>query len=544
MSLDRNPILSIPPMTKRIARQAFPKGNVYMKMRDRFGTLYEDDLFADLYPIDGQPAYAPWRLALVSVMQFAENLTDRQAADAVRARIDWKYALSLELDDSGFDFSILSEFRQRLIADDQGERLLNELLRHFDEAGLLKGKRKQRTDATHILASVRRLNRLELVGRSLQQALDKLSEEDPDWLREWVEPIWFTRYGHVLSSYRLPKSPSEREALALEIGQDGWRLLDAIYHDPDTPDDLRHLRAIQILRQIWLQQYVWDNDQLRFREGKELPPAHRLIESPFDIDARFSRKRATEWVGYKVHLTETCEDAHPNVITRVVTTPASTPDINALPEIHAGLHRENRLPEAHFVDMGYLSAVDLHRAQADYGVNLVGFLREDASWQTQTGYDISAFEIDWQAERVTCPEGTVSTSWNTYTDEKRTRIRVAFPQSSCATCPARDACTRGKRRHLSFPEQAVFESRDQRRTEQKTIAFQQAYQRRSGVEGTMSQGAFVLGMRRTRYRGLEKVHLQHILTATAMNLTRAMNWLDRRPKSRTRKTRFGRLQVA
>ena len=110
MSLQAQPIPSIPDLTAKIARRAFRKGNVYMQMRDVLGTFFTDDHFADLYPADGQPAYAPWRLALVSVMQFAENLTDRQAADAVRSRIDWKYALSLELTDEGFDFSVLYGF--------------------------------------------------------------------------------------------------------------------------------------------------------------------------------------------------------------------------------------------------------------------------------------------------------------------------------------------------------------------------------------------------------------------------------------------------
>lgn len=125
MSMPAQPIPPVPKMTVAVARRAFRKGSVYMQMRDVLGTFFTNDLFADLYPTDGQPAYAPWRLALVSVMQFAENLTDRQAADAVRSRIDWKYALSLELSDEGFDFSILSEFRTRLLEHEAGERLLD-----------------------------------------------------------------------------------------------------------------------------------------------------------------------------------------------------------------------------------------------------------------------------------------------------------------------------------------------------------------------------------------------------------------------------------
>lgn len=544
MSLEYEAIAMIPPMTRRIALQAFPKGNVYMKMRDELGTIYKTDVFTDLYPHQGQPGYSPWRLALVSIMQFAENLSDRQAADAVRARLDWKYALSLELGDSGFDYSILSEFRQRLLAHDAGERLLDILLSHFKQEGLLRGTGKQRTDATHVFAAVKWLNRLELVGRSLQNALEQLSEEAPDWLRAWVEPIWFSRYGQVLSDYRLPKAKTEREALALQIGHDGWHLLETIYHDSSCPSHLCSVSAVQILRQIWVQQYVWIDGKLHWREGKQLPPSHRLIKSPFELEARYSRKRETEWVGYKVHLTETCDEQSLNLITHVETTPATTNDIVILPDIHKALARKNLLPDEHYVDAGYMSAVDLTQAELEYDVNLMGFVREESSWQRETGYDISAFNIDWEKQQVTCPQGHHSTSWREIADEKRTLCRVAFPKSACRTCSVHDQCTRSVKRHLTFPEQAVFEKREQRRAEQKEDTFRERYRIRSGIEGTMSEGAFVLGMRRSRYRGLDKTHLQHVLTATAMNLTRTMNWLEKPEKSKTRKTRFARLQAA
>src|SRR5579859_6372224 len=211
MSLQIRPIPLIPEATAKIARRAFRKGNVYMRMRDLLGTFFTDDQFTDLYPADGQPAYAPWRLALVSVMQFAENLSDRQAADAVRARIDWKYALSLELTDEGFDFSVLSEFRQRLLKHEVGERLLETMLDHFKRAGLLRAGGKQRTDSTHVLASVRDLNRLERVGRTLQAALDAIAEVAPDWLKAWVAPDWYKRYGQLLTEFRLPQKTSERD---------------------------------------------------------------------------------------------------------------------------------------------------------------------------------------------------------------------------------------------------------------------------------------------------------------------------------------------
>lgn len=137
-----------------------------MKMRDELGTFYEDEDFKGLFPQRGQPGESPWRLALVMVMQYAEGMSDRQAAEAVRARIDWKYALGLELDDPGFDHSVLSEFRDRLLKESAQEMLLDKMLARFQAKGYLKARGQQRTDSTHVLAAVRQLNRLELVGET------------------------------------------------------------------------------------------------------------------------------------------------------------------------------------------------------------------------------------------------------------------------------------------------------------------------------------------------------------------------------------------
>src|SRR4051812_35441625 len=162
MSLRPETCTEVPSSTAAVARAAFPRGNPYLRLRDALGTVFSDAQFAPLFPSRGQPAETPWRLALVTVLQFAENLSDRRAAEAVRGRIDWKYLLGLELVDPGFDASVLSEFRSRLLTGSAEERLLHKLLEACQARGLLKARGRQRTDATHVLASIRTLNRLEL----------------------------------------------------------------------------------------------------------------------------------------------------------------------------------------------------------------------------------------------------------------------------------------------------------------------------------------------------------------------------------------------
>jgi transposase len=173
----------MPTETARVARAAFPRGNPDLRMRDELGVLDADEDFAPLFPARGKPAEAPWRLALTTVFQFAENLSNRQAADTVRGRIDWKFALGLALTAAGFDHTVLSEFRQRLVADGAERRLLDLLLERFRERGLLKSRGTQRTDSMHVLGAIRALNRLELVAETMRSSLNVLAAEAPDWPR-------------------------------------------------------------------------------------------------------------------------------------------------------------------------------------------------------------------------------------------------------------------------------------------------------------------------------------------------------------------------
>lgn len=296
MSLKPQGIDPVPEETVRIARAAYPKGNVYMTMRDELGTIYEDESFAHLFPNNGQPAEAPWRLALITIMQFAEGLSDRQAADAVRGRIDWKYALSLDLSHPGFDASVLTEFRARLISGHAEEQLLTAMLTLFKERGWLKARGNQRTDSTHVLAKIRAINRLECVGETLRSALNCLAIVAPQWLRAHSVPEWVDRYGSRLEDARLPSGEEARLAWVEQVGQDGSALLSALFAS-SSPSWLREVPAVELLRRVWLQNYQWTEGKLGWRSSDNIPPAGLYISSPYDLDAHYSKKRSTSWVG-------------------------------------------------------------------------------------------------------------------------------------------------------------------------------------------------------------------------------------------------------
>ena len=543
MCLHPQPVNDIPEQTVEIAKAAFPKGNIYMQMRDELGTFYEDEDFAELFPTRGQSAMSPWRLALITIMQFAENLTDRQAADAVRGRIDWKYALNLELTDPGFHYSVLSEFRQRLVENDLQEVLLDRMLETFQGRGWLKARGRQRTDSTHVLAAIRTLNRLELVGETMRYALNTLAEVAPEWLKLQLQPGWVDRYSDRVDNYRLPTQKKERDQLARTIGLDGYRLLYKL-HDEATPLGLHELEAIETLRQVWKQQYILKNGDICWRETSELPPSATRIASPYEQEARYSRKRETEWVGYKVHLTETCDDDMPNLIIHVETTPATQQDIDVVEDIHTDIADKNLSPAQHIVDMAYVSSDVLASSHDQHQIELLGPVRADVSWQAHTegAFDISCFTIDWDAKTVTCPMGNTNRRWREGTGKfGKPNVVVTFDLADCRSCSAHARCTRSQKRGLTFPQEAEYKALQAARQLQMTEAFKGDYRKRAGIEGTISQAAYALGGRQARYRGEAKSHLQHVATAAAINITRGVNWVLGKPKAQTRSSCFATL---
>ena len=330
MSMQPRPWPDVPELTARVARASSPKGNLAMRIREELGEVYSDARFAAAFGVRGRPGISPGQLMMASVLQFSENLTDRQAAEAVRDRMTWKYALGLELEDPGFDASVLSEFRSRLVAGDLTSLALDALLERLAGLGLVKAGGRQRTDSTHVLGAIRELNRLELAGETLRAALEALAAAAPGWLAGVNDPSWQRVYGTRIDDLHLPESQAGRRELMARYGTDGYFLLEQV-HGPGAPGWLRELHAIQALRRIWVQQFYREvtgsRQEVRRREklpgGDGLPPGRDCLISPYDLDARYSVKRDHGWGGYKVHFPGTCDAPGPHAGADPDTGPAS-----------------------------------------------------------------------------------------------------------------------------------------------------------------------------------------------------------------------------
>ena len=551
-------------------------------IRDRLGEWLADEQFAAAFGIRGRPGWSPSRLALVTVLQRAENLTDRPAADAVRTRLDWKYLLGLSLEDPGFDHTVLAEFRGRVADAGLEQVVLDALLAKLAAGGLVKAGGKQRTDSTHVVAAVAALNRLELAGEAVRAAAEALAAAHPAWLEQRVcVADWNRRYGTPITSWRPPESEARREELAIAYARDGYALLEAV-HDPSSPPWLRELPAVDVLRRVLVQNYTRTitsdgREVIRRREkepdGDGLPPGHARIASPYDLDARWGVKREEFWLGYKLHVTETCDDpppctcrpdawaqlpaaggrdhgqdcAHlvfPNLITHVATTDATVTDNQMTSAIQEDLADKKLAPGRHDLDSGYLSAALVISALTTWGIALIGPLLADTSAQARAGngYARADFTVDYASKTVTCPQGKTAKSWSPCTQHGKDAIVAIFSTTDCGPCPARGLCTAAKRRVLSLPPPDLAQAQAAARTAGKTIPFRADYARRAGVEGTMHQ-ATSHGARRARYRGLPKTRLDHVYMACALNLLRLEAYWTGTPLDRRRTSHLARLQL-
>ena len=555
-------------------------------IRDRLGQWLGDEAFAAAFGTRGKPGWSPSRLALVTVLQRAEKLTDRQAADAVRMRLDWKYLLGLPAGDPGFDHTVLAEFRGKVAGAGLELAVLDALLERLAADGLVKAGGKQRTDSTHVIAAVAALNRLELAGESVRAVLEALAAAHPDWLAQRICVSDFARrYATPVTSWR-PPSQAKRDELAIAYARDGYALLEAVY-DSSAPAWLRELPAVEVLRRVLVQNYTRTitgngREVIKRREkepeGGGLPPGHIRIASPYDTDARWGVKREEFWLGYKLHITETCDDAplcdcgpavddtgaggrraawrghdkgcaqavFPNLITGVATTDATVTDNQMTGAIHQDLAAKNLAPGRHYLDSGYLSAAVVVAALATWGIALIGPLLADTSAQARAGngYARADFTVDYDTTTVTCPQGKTSSSWTPCTQRGQAAAVATFSAADCGPCPARPLCTTsGKnRRQLTVLPRGLAQAQAAGRAAETTIPFQADYARRAGVEGTMHQAASH-GARRARYRGLPKTRLDHVYMAVALNLLRLEAYWTGTPLDRQRTSHLARLEL-
>lgn len=528
---------SIPTETARIGQIILKEQNQYRLIGDHVSEILTLADFAHLYSEDGRGAVCPLILSLVTLFQFLEDLPDREAAEAVVVRLDWKYALHVAVEWQGFHYSTLCNYRKRLMVHGEERLLFEKVLQWVMKRGFVKKKSKQRSDSTHVLGKVARLSRLELLWETLRMTLKALTRRAPYWYGKTIPAAFDEAYRERRHDWRL--SEKEIKQATMRAGEDGFWLLDRVAESGE--EALDELPEVETLRVVWEQNFTRGEDEgergggrkVQLREREKVPSKER-ISSPHEQEARWAEKRGSGWLGYKFQVTESvADDGRSGFLTDVRITAAPVHDSQVTMEIQDQLLAQGLVPDEQIVDQGYMSGANMAASQRR-GINLLGPLPADTSGKTN-GYQLRDFHIDWQNQVVTCPQGQCSVLWRPQVEKnKKMRTYVRFSSSTCRACSAWGVCTSSAQgRSLSFDEyQPMIAAR---RAEQKTEDFRERYKARAAIEGTISVLVRKHGVRRARYRGDNKVNLQAQLTGAAWNIKQAARELTRQNKLETRK---------
>lgn len=514
MSLQDDWHMEIPDDTARVGRVILEENDPYRLVGDRVNAFLKLKDFVSFYSELGRGAICPIILSLITLFQFLENIPDRVAANWAVTRIDWKYALHLPLTWTGFDYSNLSHFRDRLIEHGAERLVFERVLEWVRSVGFVKKHGKQRTDSTHIIACVERVSRLELAWETLRTALRAIKKSAPRWYGEVIPAAFHQAYAERQSDWRLNKE--EVKAKMKEAGGDGFWLLDRL--DESAREEVLGLAEVETLREVWEQQFEREEESGKVTVRKPPIKGKGVIQTPHDRDARWAEKRGQDWVGYRLQVSETAEDdVEKQFITDIEVVDANDDDSETVDEIQERLIKRDLRPNEHYVDRGYICAANLAHS-ADRGTELLGQALPDTSRKPE-GYKQSDFKLDFERQEATCPEGRVSEKWYQRPQaDGHVGAEIQF-KDRCAGCPARAQCAPGKSGR-TLTVSPYHKELQERRAEQETEAFKEKMKRRPAIEGTISEMTRKHGMRRARYRGKPKVRLQALFSGAAANMKR------------------------
>jgi transposase len=506
----------IPEQTREVVDAILPMDSVCRLLGNQAEKLIDEAELSRMYHREGRGGINPVILSFVLILQFLENLPDRQAGLMVVMRMDWKYALRQTLTWEGFDYSSLCNFRKRLYLHGQEFVIFNQLIEHLKQAGYIKSKR-QRTDATHVLGAIERMSRLELVWETLRLALAALINVDAKWVIAQLPPSFVTDHSEKRGDYRL--SQTQIEKAMLDAGRDGKWLLAQI--DRFGQPDWRKLPEIALLERVLDEQFEppHEDSGTPMKTKANITACGDVIASPHDADVRYSEKgKTTKWQGYKVQVTETVDDDLP-LITDIGIHSAIESDSPALDSIQHRLFQRGLLPDQHYVDRAYCNGKTLASSR-QRGVDLRGAVGSYS--RKPLGFRLEDFHINLETRTARCPQGNWAAVFNPSSQDD-VAFHVRFGKQ-CQVCPVRIHCTTEKRGR-SLELSPYHDLLTQRRHEQQTDEFAKEMYARARIESTICELARKHGLRQSRYRGQHKVQLQAAFAAVAVNLKRLARYL-------------------
>lgn len=496
----------------QIAESLIPADSFYRRFRELVWPLIRDDDFASLYCArNGRPAISPALLAMASILQFHENLSDRELEAACRFDLRIKYALGLAIDERPFDHSSLGDFRDRLLKHEHEKAIFNRIVEALVAQGLIDKNEPQRIDATHVIADVAIPSMITLVKKAVHEVLKPLEKRHGEHYQRIAQDIDLPSYSKEKVNQNHPGRPDEAKHASslVKAVTDARKVVShaSAIADPAIQHPLNMLRRI-------LQENIEDGETGAPQEKAHKDKPRDLLVSPIDADARYGAKSATKkFTGYKANVTESVGN---RFITNIKAMHGNRPDgetmVQAITEQQ--IHQIN--PAKIIGDTAYSDA-DFRKALNSVGVTVVAPLRP-ANPRTNSIYPKSMFVHDEDKQTLTCPAGVTVQEF--YYDRSIDRHMFHFPMTSCGPCVQRPQCTNAREKRRVVGIDAGNKELRQAEIYNKTAAFKADMRLRPAIEGKLSELVRYHGMRRSRYRGLRKLQLQCNFTAAAVNLKR------------------------
>ena len=490
-----------------------PQDSFYHKFREIISPLIKDEQFDSMYCKDnGRPSIAPSLLAMVTILQFYKNLSDREMERACMYDIEIKYALGLRLDERPFDHSSLGDFRKRILENGKEKEVFDSILNHLVTAGLIKRNEIQRIDATHVIADIAVPTMVQLVKKSIFEILKPLRGRYKEAYERISSEIDMTEYTRESVNNEGPvrSDPERKKRKLIEVVNDARAVL---RHTRAVGDrDIR--RKKDLLRRI-VQENLEKDEAGEVKEKLHREKPKDLLVSPIDPDARFGRKSETKkFFGYKANVTETVKS---RFITNIVAMPGNRHDGKTAVEAITEQKEIGLIPQKVIGDTAYGDGIN-RKLLKEHGTEMVAPLCIVRNPRTAGIFPKSMFDYNEKKNTLICPQGV--TANQTYHDHHRDIKMFHFPMSKCNKCPVQSQCTRERSGRRTVGISTVnTELRDAERYNQ-TEQFKEDMKLRSPIEGKLSELVRYHGLRRARYRGLKKVGLQFYFTAAAVNIKR------------------------
>jgi transposase len=461
----------------------------------------DDGEYAGLYNEGGRYPISPRLLVCITILQYMFRVSDRAAVENTIMRRDWRIALGITPEYTGFAPTVLCRFRQRLVAGDREREIFGRVLGLVRTLGLLRGRRRLRVDATHLVADVARLSRADAIQEAIRIVVSDAYERYPELRAEFEFVRLHEQYGE--ESWLGWGSGSDGRLITL--GRDGYALL-ALCGE-------RKVKGKETLAQILEQNFILtDDDDPRPRDEDD-PRCTDGIVTPHEPDVRWGKKAGKHWLGDKVHVVETAEQDATNFVTDLRVTEPGREDSTVLKDIAERARSGPAEADTLIADGGYASAQNSVDA-ARIGLDLVAPPRQDTS---RAGIPASEFAIDFERQVARCPEGHESATWS----ESKRGIQIRFRASTCNACARWGECTESRKgRSLRVHEHYEQLLRDRERG--ATPEFRELYGRRAAIEATISELVRCCGLRRSRYRGAPFRRLHAYLAAAALNVRRLL----------------------